>query len=318
MPVLSKRPFDALGGVPGAHLGLAWSETTPADTDAVVALAHRCEDVDGTRVRVPRAVLERVLAGTPTDSVSMVGRDMGRIPRACASVRLAPGGKEVAVRALIDPTWRGRGVGRAVLAWQDRWARDLLGSASPSAVAVPIAAALIDRRRLYTAAGFSSRARVELYSRNLDDVPPGSPAPGWTIRPVAPSDVARLADGGEPDRHAFVAAAMSPGELLETCDRTLSHVAEHDGVARAAVLVHATVDAGDRPVGWIRGLLAEPGSEDGLHGLLGTVLRAMRASGLQHTHVYATPAVSARWRAVLMDLACEPIDVELLYSIESP
>jgi GNAT superfamily N-acetyltransferase len=316
--VPSPRPFDALGGVPGAHLGLEWSGIIPADTDSIVALARRCEDVDAARVRVPRVVLERVLTGSPADSVSMVGRDRGGVPRACASVRLAPGGGEVAVRALIDPTWRGRGVGRAVLAWQDRWARHFVEASSPSTVAVPIAASLIDRRRLYTAAGFSCRARIELYSQDLTEAPRDSIVPDWTFRSLAPTDIAVLEECGEPDRQAFVAAAMSRAELLETCDPGLSHVAEHDGVACAAVLVHPTVDSRDRPVGWIRGLIAGPGSEGVQRELVGYVLRSMLASGLRHAHVYATPAVSVLWREALMGLAFVPVDVELLYSIEQP
>ncbi|MDX5318140.1 MAG: hypothetical protein LPK38_02080 [Actinomycetes bacterium] len=318
MPLPSPRPFDALGGVPGAHLGLQWSGIVPADTDSIVALARRCEDIDAVRVRVPRVVLERVLTGNPADSVSMVGRDRGGVPRACASGRLAPGGGAAAVRALIDPTWRGRGVGRAVLAWQDRWARHFLEGSTPSTVAVPIAASLIDRRRLSTAAGFSCQARIELYSRDLAEVPPARSVPGWTVRPLAPTDAADLQDRGGPDRHAFVAAAMSRAELLETCDPGLSHVAEHDGVARAAVLVHLSVDTEDRPLGWIRGLIAGPGFEDVQRELLGAVLRSMRAAGVRHAHAYATPAASAHWRDVLLGLEFVPVDVELLYSIEQP
>lgn len=317
MPEPTPR-FDDLDGVPGAHLGLTWSAAGPADTAEVVALARRCEDADRLRVRVPAVVLERTLAGSSADSVSMVGRDRGGVARACASVRLGPSGREVALRALIDPTWRGRGVGRTVLAWQDRWARHLIGSTRPSTVAVPIAAGLIDRRRLYTAAGFSCRERVEAYERALGAVPPPAPVPGWSIRPVEQLDVECLVDGIAPGQHSFAAVGMGAGELAETAERALSRVAERDGVVHAAVLAHATADEADRPVGWIWGLLAAPGSGEVLGELLGTVLRALRDEGLAGAHLYATAAAAARWREVIVGLGCAPSDVELLYSIESP
>lgn len=319
---MSPRPIDALGGVPGAHLGLGWAPTTMADLPDVVELSRRCEDADGAQVRVPAVVVERTLTGTPADSVSMIGRDRSGAARACASVRIGPTGTQVALRALVDPPWRGRGVGRAVLGWQDRWARHFLGETTPSTIAVPIAATLIDGRRLYTAAGFSCRARVEVHSRHLGDalagerhIVPFSPAPGWRIRSLRPGDDV-LAENAGPDPYDFVAAAMTVHELMDTCEPTLSLVAEHNGVPTAGVLVHPTTDSHGRPVGWTRALFAEPGAEMAPH-LLGAVFREMWASGLRNVHLYTTPAVSVRWRDVFADLACEPVDVELLYSIET-
>lgn len=320
MPPTNPRDFAALGGVPGAHLGLTWSGTTPADLGEVVGLSRRCEDVDGARVRVPLSVLEAVLAGGP---VAMVGRDRAGVVRAAARVRGE--GRRVGIRALVDPAWRGRGVGRAVLAWQDRWARDLLGETGPSTIAVPIAAHLVDRRRLYTAAGFSCHARVELHARHLGDAParerrvvPLTPAPGWTIRPLRPGDADHLALHAGEDPHQFVAAAMTVQELADTCEPSLSLVAESHGAARAALLVHTTEDLAGRPVGWSRALLAEPGADAVLGDLLGTAVHELWAAGLRHLYMFTTPAVSARWRGVLDDLSCDPVDVELLYSIENP
>ena len=321
MPSSSPRPFDALGGVPGAHLGLQWSGTTPADLGDVVELSRRCEDADGAGVRLPRVVVERTLAGPAT--VSMVGRDRRGTLRACAAVRLSPDGTQVAIRALVDPVWRGRGIGRAVLAWQDGWARDLLGDTAPATVAVPIAAPLIDRRRLYTAAGFSCRSRVEHHvvdTVNGDGDGDGAARltpPGWTVRHLQPGEGAGLAELTGPDAHGFVAAAMTVTELAETCEPALSLAGDLDGVARAAVLVHRTTDAAGRAAGWARALLAGEGSEAVLRPVLAQAAAAAGATGLHRLHLYTTPATSARWRGALADLGAEAVDVELLYSIET-
>ena len=83
--------------------------------------------------------------------------------RAAAFVH-APRGDEtharVFIAASVDPSWRGRGIGRALLTWQDDRARQILATLDPDLpgrIAAYVDEDLEDRRRLYAAAGFSPK-----------------------------------------------------------------------------------------------------------------------------------------------------------------
>lgn len=322
------RPNDALGGVPGAHLGLSWSPVQGDLLDELEALSRRCEDVDGVPVRLPRSLIERTYLPAAREHVAMVGRDSRGELRACASVRMVrgPGRNDVALRGAIDPAWRGRGIGRAVLGWQDRWGMAFLAGQEerPATIGVPISAHLVDRRRLYTAAGFSCHARIELHSRALTPASAGEAAPrpsGWVTRPILAADAAAIAALGALDTSdplGFLAGALAVEELARTCDPAVSRMALHGATLGGAILAHTSRDLTGEPVGWVHTLLLEPHDDVVASYLLTSTFDAMGAAGLHRAMIRTTPATAARWRRSLQDTGCEPAGVDLLYSIELP
>lgn len=181
--------------VPGPHLGLSWRALTHADLDQAVALIHRCEEVDQPVLRTTRQqladVLQRPARGMKADSLG--GFDGSGQLRAVAFVH-APLGDEtharVFIAASVDPSWRGRGIGRALLTWQDDRARQILATLDPELpgrIAAYVDEDLEDRRRLYAAAGFSPKRTFREMHRRLAEPPAPVEVPqGYTISPWTP------------------------------------------------------------------------------------------------------------------------------------
>ena len=132
---------------PGNHLGLRWRPLIGRDAPAVYALVD-----------------------------TIVGLDTKGNFCAVASVRVLRGIHEAAtaiVSAYIHPHWRGRGVGRALLYWQDARARQMLVETFGAESDVPVSisnlvdAHMTDRRRLYIAAGFFAKRTYQVMYRDL-------------------------------------------------------------------------------------------------------------------------------------------------------
>ncbi|MPV37688.1 GNAT family N-acetyltransferase [Georgenia subflava] len=150
--------------VPAAHLGLRWRALGADDVPAVLDLHARCAAVDR-----PVASLSPATAAAAfdprhemvTDSLGGFSAD-GEL-QALAVVYLPPGDTDILrafLTATIAPSWRGRGIGRALLDWQDGRARQLLaadGRDLPARIAAYVDEHLADRRQLYVAAGFSPK-----------------------------------------------------------------------------------------------------------------------------------------------------------------
>ncbi|MFC2556960.1 MAG: GNAT family N-acetyltransferase, partial [Pauljensenia sp.] len=107
---------------------------------------------------------------------TIVGLDAKQSICAVASVRVLRGIHEAAtaiVSAYIHPHWRGRGVGRALLYWQDGRARQMLvetfgaDSEVPASISNLVDAHMTDRRRLYIAAGFFAKRIYQVMYRDL-------------------------------------------------------------------------------------------------------------------------------------------------------
>ena len=196
----------AVATVPGSHLGLAWRPLTPEDAEAVHGLVVRCEAVDEPNFRTSPADVAQSLDRPQTEGTadSLGGFDGSGELRAAAFVHSPPGDETTArvfVTASIDPTWRRRGVGRALLVWQDDRARQIIAGldpALPARIAAYVDEHLDDRRRLYAAAGFSPKRTFRVMRRRLAGAPEPVPAPvpdGLEIRTWDPEidDAVRLA-----------------------------------------------------------------------------------------------------------------------------
>lgn len=184
----------AVAALPGAHLGLSWRPLGPDDLDAAYRLVERCEDVDQPIERTTRARTELIVGrrdGVTSDNLG--GIDSAGELRAAAFVHAPPGDTttaRVSLVASIDPAWRGRGLGRALLTWQDDRARQILTGLDqtlPGRIAAYVDEHLEDRRRLYAAAGFSPKRTFRVMRRALAGgeptafpIPEGLEARAWS------------------------------------------------------------------------------------------------------------------------------------------
>lgn len=168
-PIAARAGAPARLDPPPAALGLTWRPLTVDDAAELVALVQVVEEADGQPFRTSAEELVEELSAAWRDLArdTLVGLDERGAMRAWAQVDSAPGDVRV-VRAFVSggvhPLWRGRGVGRALVAWLDGRARQVL-AASGKDVPARIAAYLEDTApaaaRLYRAAGF---APVRYYS----------------------------------------------------------------------------------------------------------------------------------------------------------
>ncbi len=299
--------------VPSSHLGLRWGiEGVPED---VAQLVRRCEVHDSINPRNPPwALLRHFAPGSTTRTLT--GWDASGTVRAAASVRWEPGMRPdtAALRAYVDPRWRGRGIGRAVLAWQDAVAIDVLADAPARRIGVTIPSHLVDRRRLYTAAGFSSCGRVQGYSVELDALPERSFPQAFQVKRLADlADDSALHLPRTP--MDFLATGVLAQELVESADRVASHVSLRDGVVVGAVLAHSTEDAEGTPIGLVNGVL-DHGSAD--PALLDATLRGLRDRGYRTARIRLTPQSLASWEQAVLNAGGTPAGAHVVYSIEWP
>lgn len=154
---------------PGGHLGLTWAPVSTRDVDDILELFDSCgaDEISGSRTT--RATIEKWIersVGQTESNESILGRDQDGTLQAVGAVDLNRGSVteiQAELIALVRPQWRRKGVGRALLDWQDGRARQLIVTMNqdlPVTIRTIVKSDNLDRRRLLAAGGFSQAERL--------------------------------------------------------------------------------------------------------------------------------------------------------------
>lgn len=115
------------------HPSLRWRAIAPEDAPALLALVNSVEEADGRPYRMSLAELEDDLGAPWRDlgADTVVGLDEDGTPRAWTELLAPPDDvteRRVFVFGGVHPRWRGRGVGRTLVAWALERAHTLVAS----------------------------------------------------------------------------------------------------------------------------------------------------------------------------------------------
>jgi mycothiol synthase len=179
---------------PPASLGLRWRALGPADLEAVADLFAWIERFDNVPFRTSPEEARELLEGARKDPErnTLGGFDSAGQLRAHAFVQLSPGDARLAKVLLdggVDPAWRRRGIGTALLRWQVARARQLLatGPAVPGRIATYVEDGFEDKASIFSAAGFVPRRYYTEMRRDLSlPIPDVSLREGLVLVPWTP------------------------------------------------------------------------------------------------------------------------------------
>ncbi len=326
-PIRLRADPPAVLAVPPAHLELRWRALTADDAGALTEVLDRIASADGgTGPADGSEVVEGDWKDLEADTLG--GFDQDGVLRAFGAVDVRPGDRRT-VRAWltggIDPRWRGRGIGRAVLSWIEGRGRQKLaetGTDLPARLAVRVDSEARDARRLYAAGGFSPIRWYTTMRRSLVETPPRAEPPdgvrvtGWSpelderVR-TAHNEVFADHWGSEPrgpEEWRLRGGAIVPRWSLVALDRRDDEIAGYvvsrdpstPGVAHTDLL-------GVRRSWRGHGLAA---------ALLTAALDAYRSDGMEHATLEVdadNPSGAYDW---YRRLGYRPVRTQILYTVE--
>ena len=246
--------------------GLVFRPPLIGDVDAWLGLVKRIAAFENAPWHAQRSELEAALAdpGNPVAENALVGVDADGVLRAYAGVSKNPAGDKANVQGGVDPLWRRRGVGAALLAWQEaqaaaRFAVDnalVLDNVQAPDPRVPkvrnhVEEDNVGQRALLAGAGYSVVRYYSQMQRPLLDLPAVQAPEGITITPLTDelSEAVRLAHneafadhwGSEPRTQERWAVEMRHEHLRQD----LCTVAVDSTTGEVAGYQLVTVDPGD-------------------------------------------------------------------------
>jgi mycothiol synthase len=177
---------------PGPRTGLTWRAASRDDVPALAALVARSEEADHRPHRTSEVEVGEWFDGGWKDLAAdtRIGVDPDGVPRGWMAVEVLPG-DERAVRAylngVVDPAWRGRGVGRTIVAWGAARGRQKLAASGkdvPGRIAAFLEQEATEALRMYQAAGFAPIRYYSEMRRDLaQELPAGTVPDGVRIVP---------------------------------------------------------------------------------------------------------------------------------------
>lgn len=153
----------------------AWRAAEPSDIDALVALHAAIAEVDHPHWTKHRDEVAEAFSlshvDVARDTLVAVGHDGALIAN---GVVLCPAGRETMVRSIVlggvHPSWRRRGIGRALLDWQLARAREQLGESGerlPGWIMSYVEDGVTDAAALLERAGLAVRRHFSTLERDL-------------------------------------------------------------------------------------------------------------------------------------------------------
>ncbi|SKB58132.1 Ribosomal protein S18 acetylase RimI [Arthrobacter sp. 31Cvi3.1E] len=105
--------------------GLQWRPASMADLDGWAGLIARTAAVEQPVWYEKRGDLVHILQSSknPPQANTLLGMDAKGVPRAYGRITKNPGGDKATGMACVDPEWQQRGIGSAVLLWQEEQTR---------------------------------------------------------------------------------------------------------------------------------------------------------------------------------------------------
>lgn len=198
MPVLAPIAERAAAPVtlplPPADLGLHWRPLAPPDAPAILALVQATEEVDDPPYRQTLDEVEELFEGSWRDASTdtLGGFDADGVLRAGGFAETRPGDQRTVrsfLTGYVHPQWRGRGVGRALVAWLDGRGRQLLAASGkdvPGRLAVHLADNVPEHAHVWERAGYRPYRWYAYMKRDLAlpipqvELPAGLRLTAWT------------------------------------------------------------------------------------------------------------------------------------------